>query len=58
MKHYTIKIYEKPPRGKFLRYEGVEAENKKDLKEKVAAWNAAHKDEYMPISTAFRLGDR
>lgn len=55
MKHYTISIYEKPPKGRFLRYDGLDAENKTDLKKKVAEWNKAHKDEYMPIHTAFTI---
>ena len=54
-KHYTISVYEKPPKGRFLRYEGIEATCKKELKEKVAAWNKAHKDEYMPLHTAFTI---
>lgn len=54
-KHYTISIYEKPPKGAFLRYEGIEANGKKDLREKVAAWNKASKNEYMALHTAFTL---
>ena len=54
-KHYTISVYEKPPKGRFLRYERIDASRKKDLKEKVAAWNKAHKDEYMPLKTAFTI---
>ena len=37
MKHYTVSIYEKPPKGGFLRYEGILAENGKDLKETLKA---------------------
>lgn len=55
-KHYTISVYEKPPKGRFLRYEGIDATCKKDLKERVAAWNKASKDEYIPLKSAFRLG--
>ena len=55
MKRYTISIYEKPPKGGFKRYGHIDTECKKDLKEKVAAWNKASKDEYMPINTAFTL---
>lgn len=55
MKHYTMSIYEKPPKGRFLRYDGIDAENKSDLKKKVEAWNKDHKDEYMSLHTAFRL---
>lgn len=54
-KHYTISIYEKSPKGAFLRYEGIEANGKKDLREKVAAWNKASKNEYMALHTAFTL---
>lgn len=54
-KHYTISIFEKPPKGSFLRYEAIYASCKKDLKEKVAAWNKASKDEYMALHTAFTL---
>lgn len=55
MKHYTTPIYEKPPKGRFLRYDGIDAENKSDLKKKVEAWNKAHKDEYIPLHAAFTL---
>lgn len=55
MKHYTITVFEKPPKGAMLRYEGIEAESKKDLREKVAAWNAAHANEYMALHTAFTM---
>lgn len=55
MKHYTMPIYEKPPKGRFLRYDGIDAENKSDLKKKVEAWNKAHKDEYIPLHAAFTL---
>jgi hypothetical protein len=55
-KHYTVSIYEKPPKGRFLRYERIDASCKKDLKEKIAAWNKASKDEYIPLKSAFRLG--
>ena len=54
-KHYTISIFEKPPKGGFKRYEAIYASCKKDLKEKVAAWNKASKDEYMKLGTAFTL---
>lgn len=54
-KHYTISIFEKPPKGSFLRYERIDASCKKDLKEKVAAWNKEHKDEYMKLGTVFTL---
>lgn len=54
-KHYTISVFEKPPKGGFKRYERIDAINKKDLKERVAAWNAASKDEYMKLETAFTL---
>ena len=54
-KHYTISVFEKPPKGGFKRYERIDAINKKDLKEKVAAWNKASKDEYMKLETAFTL---
>lgn len=54
-KHYTISIFQKPPKGGFLRYEAIYASCKKDLKEKVAAWNKASKDEYMKLDTAFTL---
>ena len=54
-KHYTVSIYEKPPKGRFLRYEGIEATCKKDLKEKVKTWNEAHKDEYIPLKSAFTI---
>ena len=56
MKHYTVSIYEKPPKGGFLRYEGILAENRKDLKEKLKARNSASKDEYIPLKSAFTLG--
>ena len=55
MKHYTISVCEKAPRGAFLRYEGIDAESKSDLKKKVEAWNAASKTEYMALRTAFVL---
>ena len=55
-KHYTVSIYEKPPKGRFLRYERIDASCKKNLKEKIAAWNKASKDEYIPLKSAFRLG--
>ena len=55
MKHYTISVCEKAPKGAFLRYEGVDAENKSELKKKVNAWNAASKTEYMALRTAFVL---
>ena len=54
-KHYTISVYEKPPKGRFLRYESIDAACKKELKEKVTAWNKASKDEYMPLHTAFTI---
>lgn len=54
-KHYTISIFEKPPKGAFKRYEAIYASCKKDLKEKVAAWNKASKEEYMALHTAFIL---
>ena len=54
-KHYTISIFEKPPKGGFKRYEAVYASCKKDLKEKVKTWNKEHKDEYMKLDTAFTL---
>ena len=56
MKHYTVSIYEKPPKGRFLRYEGVLAKSKKDLREKLKMRNAASKDEYIPLKSAFTLG--
>lgn len=52
MKHYTISVYEKPPLGAFIRYDGINAENKSDLKRKVSEWNLSHKDEYMALKTA------
>ena len=55
MKHYTIAIFEKPPKGGLLRYEGIEAENKSDLRKKVSDWNKASKDEYMKLESAFTL---
>lgn len=55
MKHYTISVFEKPPKGGFKRYVRMDAECKKDLKEKVAAWNKVSKDEYMKLATAFTL---
>lgn len=56
MKHYTVTVYKKPPQGGLIRYEGVEAECKKDLKEKVKAFNKSHKDEWMKLDSAFTLG--
>lgn len=54
-KHYTISVYEKPPKGRFLRYERLDASCKKELKEKIAALNAKSKDEYVPLKSAFVL---
>ena len=54
-KHYTISIFEKPPRGGFKRYEAIYATCKKDLKKKVKDWNEKSKDEYMALHTAFTL---
>lgn len=54
-KRYIVSIYEKPPKGAFLRYEGIEADGKRDLREKVAAWNKASKSEYMALHTAFTM---
>ena len=55
MKHYTISIFEKPPKGSFKRYEAIYADCKKDLKQKVKVWNEKSKDEYMALHTAFTL---
>ena len=57
MKHYTVTVFKKPPQGGLLRYIGIEAECKKDLKEKVNDFNKKNKDEYIKLSTAFTLGE-
>ena len=56
MKHYTVTVYKKPPQGGLIRYDRIDAECKKDLKEKVAEFNKKSKDEYIKLSTAFTLG--
>ena len=56
MKHYTVSIHEKPPKGRFLRYEGIMAKSKKDLREILKMRNSASKDEYIPLKSAFTLG--
>ena len=57
MKHYTVTVFKKPPQGGLIRYDGIDAECKKDLKEKVAEFNKKNKDEYIKLSTAFTLGE-
>ncbi len=56
MKHYTVTVFRKPPQGGLLRYIGIEAECKKDLKEKVKDFNKKSKDEWIKLDTAFTLG--
>jgi len=53
MKHYTIARHKKA--GPFIDYIRIDAECKKDLKEKVAEYNKAHPEEYLPLHTAFTL---
>jgi hypothetical protein len=55
MKHYTVSVYDKPPSGRFLRYDGIDAESKKDLKAQVKKFNKS-KTEYIPLKSAFRIG--
>ena len=55
MKHYTIAVYEKPPKGGLIRYDGIDAENKSDLKKKIQDFNKASKTEYIPLKSAFTL---
>lgn len=56
MKHYTVTVFKKPPQGGILRYVGIEAECKKELKAKVAEFNKSHKDEWIKLESAFTLG--
>lgn len=56
MKHYTVTVFVKPPKGGLIRYDHIDAESKKDLREKVAEFNKSHPDEYIKLSTAFTLG--
>lgn len=53
MKRYIVSIHEKPPKGGFLRYGRIMANGKKNLREKVAKWNAKSKGEYIPLGSAF-----
>jgi len=55
MKHYTVSVHQKPPAGGFIRYDGIDAESKKDLREKITKFNKS-KTEYIPIQSAFRIG--
>ena len=55
MKHYTVSVYDKPPSGRFLRYDGLDAESKKDLRSKINKFNKA-RTEYIPLKSAFTIG--
>lgn len=55
MKHYVLRMHETNGRGAFLKYFGIDAENKKQLREKTSAFNAENKDKYLAVKTAFVL---
>lgn len=53
MKHYTIQLHTRA--GNLLDYVGIDAENKSDLRKKVAEFNKKNPDKWLALKTAFHL---